>query len=140
MSYLFGSDRPKLDTRLQGAGKFTATTGTTQHYFTIPFDCMLNGLQIYSDNSNVGDTVSMEVQYNYGGVWKRYKKFGKGLYFPPKTWAEFISIPSEPKNGMRIKFEYINSGESSVDFIINLLTYFPQASIATSNGEEGEDW
>jgi len=140
MSYRFGSDRPKIDTRIQGAGKYTAPTGTSQHYFTIPFDCLLNGVQLYAKDSNVGDTVSFEVQYDYGGVWKRYKKFGKGLYFPPNAWTEFISVPAEPKQGMRLEFEYVNTGSTSVDFTVNALTYSPQTVIDVASGAEGEDW
>lgn len=140
MSYRFGSDRPKIDTRIQGVSKFTAATGTTQHYFTLPFDCLLNGVQLYSDNSNVGDSISFEVQYQYGQTWKRYKKFGKGLLFAPKVWTEFISVPAEPKQGMRLEFEYNNTGSASVDFIINVLTYTPQTVIDVASGAEGEDW
>lgn len=140
MPYRFGTDRPKIDTRIQGTSKFTAAVGTTQHYFTVPFDCLLNGVQLYANNSNVGDSISFEVQYNYGGTWKRYKKFGKGLFFAPNAWTEFISVPAEPIQGMRIEFEYVNTGASQVDFVVNVLTYTPQVSIDVENGVEGEDW
>lgn len=140
MSFRFGGDRPKVDTRLQKAGKYTASTGTSKHYFEFEFDCLFNGLQVFSTNANLGDTVSLEVQYNYGGAWKRYKKFGKEWFIFPNNILDIISVPSEPKDGMRIEFEYNNTGESSVDIFVNIYTYYDQTTINVAAGQEGEDW
>ena len=72
----FGTDSPLLDARLHGTGQiYTATAGqVTDFYYTIPFDCKFNGLEIISDNNVLlGDSVSIQTEYNAGSYgWKRF--------------------------------------------------------------------
>jgi hypothetical protein len=140
MSAEFGSDRPKLDARLQSAGLFIATPGSSTHYFVLPFDLMFNGLQFYAYSSNKGDLVNVEMQYLYGETWKRYQKYSKNWYVFPNQVTEIKTIPAYPLYGMRIAFSYTNEGDANVDFAVNLYTYVPVVNVDVANGEEGIDW
>jgi len=140
MSAEFGSERPKLDARLQGTNLYTATPGTSTHYFTIPFDLMFNGLQFHAYSSNKGDYVNVEMQYQYGETWKRYQRYAKKWYVFDDHTIEIKTIPAYPMNAMRIAFTYENVGSSNVDFAINLYTYVPVVSVDVASGAEGDNW
>lgn len=140
MSYLFGSDRPQVDTRYQSTGILTATPGESTHYFVIPFDLMLNGLHFYAWNSNKGDHVTIEMQYQYNEEWKLYQKYSKDWIVIPNTNIIINTPPTRPLDGMRIAIKYHNTGEVNIDFAINLLTYVDEVSIDISSGESGVNW
>lgn len=140
MGYQFGTDRPKLDVKLQGIGKFVATPGQSSHYFVFPNNCMFNGVQVIADNANLGDNLSLTVEYPYQESWKRYKKFGKSWYIYKDNILEIVLFPTYPEQGMRAKFIYDNTGNANINFVVNLFVYSDQLSVDTANGAEGEDW
>jgi hypothetical protein len=139
---LFGSVKPELDIKLHGKPFFTATANeVSTHYFSMDFNCYMNGVQFYAWDSNKGDNVIMEMQYNAGELgWKRYKKFVKTWNIFPDDKSTNILFPKAALEGTRIMIKYDNKGMSDVDFAINLFTYSALTQVNIATGEEGEDW
>lgn len=133
---------PLLDARLWGSPLFTAPANQeTEFNFEIPFDCKWNGIEIFAWGPNKGDHMKLQTEYNAGPYgWKRYKKFGKHFNIYPNYVNKIILFPSEPKAGVRVCVYYTNTGNTPVDFSINLYTFVDEQVVNTNNLEEGEDW
>lgn len=137
---------PSVDARLQGAMHGSASADSvTEHSFILEFDCKLNGFEIYAKDSNIGDSLTFETQYNVGTtetpVWYRYKKFGKDWFIAPNVLNKVLLFPTEPKAGVRISVKYSNThATNDVDFFINLYQFVDVEIVKTSEGQQGTDW
>jgi hypothetical protein len=131
------------DARMTGSDKFTAAANsTTKHYFYFTFDCYFNGVELYAKDSNMGDKLKMYTEYYVPSldVWKRYKKFGKEFNIYPNTIQNYVLFPATPQTGVRVCFEYTNTGNAEVEFSANFFIFADIEILDLSNLEEGEDW
>lgn len=139
----YGSDKPILDARLTGTDLFTApANSTTDHYFNFGFDCLFNGAELYCWDSNKGDKIELSTEYYVPptDTWNRYKKFGKDFNVYPNVVQNYILFPTEPKAGVRVRIRYTNTGDTAVDFSLNMFIFADQQQVNPSVLEEGEDW
>lgn len=141
---MFQFKNPNLDARLHGTGSvYTATAGQeTDFYYTIPFDCRLNGIEILTDsNVQLGDTLEMRTEYDAGQYgWKLYKKCGKDWNVMPSDRSRILMFPTASKAGVRVRIRYKSTGAEDVKFVLNLFTFVDSEKINPAALEEGTDW
>lgn len=141
MGFIFTN--PGLDPMPQGAGLFTVPAKTTQQdYYTLTRDFMFNGVVYYSNQTEIGDHIKLQIEYTTDGgtTWKRLKKFSDNWYVAPKTEREVILFPSHPVAGMRILFEYTNASTTEIKYTVNLYTFADFVDVNPMAGEEGMNW
>jgi hypothetical protein len=141
----FGTEIPLLDARLFGHDTvYTATKNTTtDFYYTFPYGCKFNGIEIITDGNVVlGDGITLSTEYNAGPYgWKRYKKFSDTWHVKKDDRTRIILFPTEPSAGVRVKISYKSLGTvDDVNFVVNFFTFVDQASVNPGALEEGEDW
>lgn len=140
----------EIDARLKGLIFGEASpNSTTEFYYIFDFDCKFNGLDFYVWNSNAGDNITLETQYNANPdpltresnpVWLRYKKFGKNWYVFPNVNKEIVLFPTTPKAGVRLVIKYNNVGNSAAKLAINGFIFTDSESVNPSLGQQGTDW
>lgn len=143
MDAQYGSSKPRLDARLKGTDLFTApANSTSEHIFYFTFDCKFNGIEMFAWDSNKGDHLALFTDYYVPPLasWKRYKKFGKHFNVYPNNLQKYVLFPTEPSNGVRLRLEYTNTGNTAVDFSLNLFMFADRSLVDTSTASEGEDW
>ena len=59
MSEAFGSDKPLLDARLQGAKYEAAANSVSDHYFEFTRDCFFNGIELLAIDPNFDDEIEL---------------------------------------------------------------------------------
>lgn len=132
---------PSLDARLFGISVMVAPSGTSEHYFSFPFDCKFNGIEIKTNASELGDKLSLETQYNAGPYgWKRYKRFAKQWNVFPDESTRVLLFPTEPKAGIRVKVTYENAHQTDIKIAINLFTFVDSEIVNAAQLQEGADW
>lgn len=122
---------------------FTAQAGNNSYTMPFPFDCKFEGIEIFSQDANIGDHIPMfEVRYSIdGGVnWLRFRKFAKNWSIFPSTLCRIILFPTEPKAGTLLAFDYYNEGATAIKFSLNLFVMTDEEAVDVMQAEEGEDW
>ena len=142
-----------VDARLEGmqdngSNKLTVAANSTKTFY-YSFDSgqelekvYFLGLMIYSDNANIGDSVTISTEYYVAPLtaWKRYKKFAKSFSVVPGHPNKEVLFPTTPTYGVRLKLDYKNTGGSPVDFICNLYNFNEHQVVDTASASEGTDW
>ena len=141
MSFPLGSLNPLLDARFFGSPVFeAAASSTTEHTITFPFKCKFNGLDIYSNASEIGHKMNVITEYPYNEEYRRFKKSTKDWNIFPSQKVRIHLFPVEPVAGIRLKIFYTNTSIANCKFAINLFTFVDQQIVNPLEGEQGEDW
>lgn len=137
-----GSTSPLLDARLWGKGPLDCPPGDSTHYILFYFDCKFSGMDLASNTTTYGDSISLQTDYYVPPLdtWKRYKKFADRWNVIPNERDRVILFPTEPKQGVRITITYHNSSDVNKSMFINLFTFVDQSGVNPSLLQEGEDW
>lgn len=130
-----------LDARLEGSEVFTvAANSAVTSYVNFSFDCDFNGIEFYSNTTDIGDKLDLHTEYYAGGPWLRYKKFGKNWNIVPSILSRIILFPTSPKVGVRLALTYTNNTDVEVKYFVNKFQFINSETVNLAIGGQGEDW